>query len=754
VQNPWSRAGVLSGTAARLIVMTLVAALLAAGITLPFIGITGIAVRDAAATFSGLPAGDLGQVPERSTLYDSNGNVIAYWYPGDIYRVPVSYGQIAPVMRDAIVAIEDDLFYKQGALDPRGTLRALFSNSSGGQLQGASTLAQQYVKNVRVLQAGRNAEAVRQAAYPTFQRKIQQLREAAAVEHEMTQKQLLANYLNVAYFSNSAYGIQVAAGVYFSKTARQLNLPEAALLAGMVQSPTAYNPVSNPAAALARRTEVLTRMAQLHYITKAQATAAEHTKLDLKTSVAPLETGCTSPSAAESGFFCNYVQNVLEVDYPSIWKQVNTTGGLRIYTTLNMQDQLAADHGVDYVMPHYSYAFNPHRNADAEVLIQPGTGAVRAIAIDRKFGNGPGEDDIDFAVNSTYGGSTDGVQTGSSSKIFTLITALKDGYPFGHSIKIVSPSVVGPYYNCHHQYAGTFNVTNSEGPSGKGGETWQLYSASVASINVYFAHLEQQVGLCQTVQTAVEMGMTRADGTQLLKPDKALGVNGLSADNVTSFTLGSVGVSPMSMAAAYASVAARGWYCPPNALTKIETSRGKLLPLKPHGCHRDMSRAVADAANYILQGVLNNPLGTAYGHGIGRPAAGKTGTSNSGYYAAFAGYTPTLAGYVDVFNPIGPTTAAGEMLGEGSCYRDVGDDFPSCPGQMYGDNAPRATWEYTFLRAQLGYPVPFVSPPGYFFAQGAGDSPVIVQPKPKKGKGSPPPGSPPGSPPPTGPHHH
>jgi membrane peptidoglycan carboxypeptidase len=228
-------------------------------------------------------------------------------------------------------------------------------------------------------------------------------------------------------------------------------------------------------------------------------------------------------------------------------------------------------------------------------------------------------------------------------------------------------------------------------------------------------------------------------------------VNGLSADNVTSFTLGSVGVSPMSMAAAYASVAARGWYCPPNSITKIATSSGKLLPLKPHGCHRDMSRAVADAANYILQGVLNNPLGTAAGHGIGRPAAGKTGTSNSGYYAAFAGYTPTLAGYVDVFNPIGPTTAAGQMLGLGSCYRDVGDDFPSCPGQMYGDNAPRATWEYTFLRAQLGAPIPFVSPPGYFFAQGAGDSPVIVQPKPKNPKRGGPPGGPP---PPGGPHHH
>ncbi len=751
MQNPWRRAGALYGTVGRLIVVTVVAALFAAGLTLPFVGVLGIATRDAANTFNTLQVGSLGQTPTRSVLYDSEGQVIAYFYPGDVYRVPVSYSQVSPVMRNAIVAIEDDAFYKQGALDPRGTLRALFSNSSGGQLQGASTLAQQYVKNVRVLQAGSNQAAAYAAAYPGLQRKVQQLRIAATIEHEMTQDQLLAAYLNVAYFDNHAWGIQVAAERYFSESAAQLTLPQAALLAGIVQSPTVYDPVANPGPATVRRNEVLNRMAVLHYISRAQESAAEHSRLGLHMSAAPLETGCFSPQIANtSAFFCDYVQHLLERNYPSVWSEISTTGGLRIYTTLNIRDQNAADKAVNYVEPRHSSIYNGNDNADTEVLIQPGTGAVRAIAINRKFGTGPGEDDIDYAVNYQYGGDTDGVQTGSSSKIFTLITALKQGYPFGHPIKVVSPADVGPYYNCQGVQVGDFHVVNAEGNTPKGGEVYELYSATVGSINVYFAHLEQQVGLCNVVKTAADMGMTRADGTSLLRPDRALGL--YPADDLTSFTLGSVGVSPMSMAAAYASVAARGMYCTPDPLTKIVVAAtGQELPLQADACHRDMSKAVADAANYILSGVLVS--GTAAGRAIPIGHAGgiaaKTGTANSGFYAAFAGYTPTLAAYASVFNPIDPTLPSGQMIGyPNSCYREVPTGAQACPGQMYGDNAPGATWEYTFMRAPLGRDVQFVAvPPGsIFWSLGNGNvEKPVRQPKPKHGK--------PGRPPPPGPVH-
>jgi membrane peptidoglycan carboxypeptidase len=710
--------------------------LLLAATALPLVGITGIAVRDAANTFDTLQVGKLGAAPVMSILYDTEGKPIAYFYPYDVYRVPVSYDQIAPVMRRAIVAIEDDTFFEQGALDPRGTLRALVSTGSGSQLQGASTLAQQYVKNVKILQAGTNQKAAEEAYAPNLQRKIQQLRLAAAVEHELTPDQLLTSYLNVAFFDNHAYGIQVAAQTYFSKNASQLTLPEAALLAGIVQSPTAYDPVAHPAAALQRRSEVLTRMWQLHYVPKAEALAAEKSPLGLKMSSTPQDIGCASslPVVAKSAFFCDYVEHVLKLDYPSVWSDIQDSGGLAIHTTLNMRDQLAADRAVNYVEPAHNAAINPGRNADTEVLLQPGTGDVRAIAVNRTYGSGPGEDDIDYAVNLQYGGDQDGVQTGSSSKIFTLITALKQDIPFGHTIKVENPETYPPFPTCDGRYAVTTGqVFNAEAPF-KGSEEWQLNEATVQSVNNYFYNLEEQVGLCNVVKTAVDMGMTRADGTSLMKYDHALRGNGLPAYNYTSFTLGSVGVSPMSMAAAYASVAARGWYCSPQAITSIEVAAThKQLPVRPASCHRDMSRGVADAANYILQGVLDQPGGTAYGRAIpGHDVAGKTGTANDGYFAAFAGYTPTLASYTSVFNPVNPIRD--NMVGSDACYRDLSG--PECPSQMFGDNAPAATWEYTFLRAQLGPDVPFVSPPASYFSEGDGLGAPTTN-GPKKGKGGP-----------------
>jgi membrane peptidoglycan carboxypeptidase len=540
-------------TIGRLILVTAAAALLVAASVVPVVTIAGIAARDTAKTFNTLPVGQLGAAPVRSVLYDSGGDVIAYLYPYDVYRVPVSYDQIAPVMRNAIVAIEDSSFYSQGALDPRGTVRALLHNSGGSGLQGASTIAQQYVKNVKVLQAGNDQKAIANAVYPNLQRKILDLRLAADVEHELTQNQLLASYLNVAYFNNHAWGIEVASQVYFSEHASQLTLPQAALLAGIVQSPSAYDPVANPGAAKYRRNTVLQRMWQLHYISHATYLAAAKTPIVLTMSSAPLQTGCTSPGAANEAFFCDYVQHVLENDYPSIWNQINNAGDLAIYTTMNMQDQVAADNAVNYVQPDGNYSANPGNNADTEVLIQPGTGAVQAIAVNRVYGSGGYDDSIDYAVNSQYGGDPYGVQTGSSSKIFTLITALEQGLPFGHQISIQNPQTIGPFSSCSGQYVPPHSFSNAEAAF-SGTETYMMAEATVESVNTYFVNLEKQVGLCNVVRTAVAMGMTRADGGSLLQPDKSLGLQ--SADNVSSFTLGAVGVSPMSMAAAYATVAA------------------------------------------------------------------------------------------------------------------------------------------------------------------------------------------------------
>jgi membrane peptidoglycan carboxypeptidase len=720
--------------------VSLVAGVLAAVALLPVVGVAGVAVRDAAKTFNNLPVAGLGQVPSRSELFDASGHPLAYYYPGrrnnPIYRVPVRFNQIAPVMRDAIVAIEDARFWQHGALDLRGTLRAIALDLGGHTVQGGSDLAQQYVKNACVLTAQTKAQQ-NECISPTLARKLIELRIAAVVEHKMTKAQLLTAYLNAAYFENSAYGIQVAAQRYFSTSAKKLTLTESALLAGLVENPLNYDPVTNPEAALARRATVLQQMAKFGYISQATANRASRAPIGLHLSSVPLQTGCISPQVAKAAYFCDYVLAVMAHDkaYRKAYSELTTTGGLKIYTTVRMKDQRAADRAVNYVLPNNETA-NPNHDVDTEVMVQPGTGKIRAIAVNRPYGFGPGQNSIDYAVNTQYHGGA-GVQTGSSSKLFTLVTALKEGIPFGFTLKVHDGEMAGPYYSCNHTLVLPFQVHNSDG--GENG-TIPLYFGTTASINAFYASLEAKVGLCNVVKTAASMGLERADGISLLHWDPNLPKGSREpADQISSFTLGSVNVSPMGMAGAYATVASGGIYCRPIAITQITGPGGGQLPVESAGCHRVLSPGVAAAANYVLSGVLVS--GTAGGRGIGRPAAAKTGTANSGYYAAFAGYTPTLVGYVSVFNPIDPTTIhydgkPGAMLNcPEATYRAYPGGYVTCSGQMFGDMGPGSTWELSFLHAALGQPKAFGPVPGIYFSLGSGSAPVAPPKKKKKGGG-------------------
>jgi len=704
-----------------LAVMSVVAGILAGGMALAIAGMAGIATRDAAETFNDLSVPSLAQLPTRSELVDSSGNLIAYYYPNHIYRVPVSYNQIAPVMWEAAVAIEDSRYFQHGALDLRGTLRAIATDLLGGQVQGGSSIAQQYVKNALLLTALTRQQ--RDAAVSADSaRKIRELRMAANVEREMTADQLLAAYLNVAYFENEAYGVEVAAERYFSTTAARLSLTQAATLAGLVQNPSRYNPLASASAARSRRNVVLGRMAQLGYISHARAAAAVRAPLGMRFSPSSPQEGCTSASARVAAWFCDYAIAELRTNpgYGDAWQELNTIGGLKIYTTMNPQDQRAAQDAVSYMVPAPPSAFNPGQNAAAEVLIQPGTGHIQAIAVDRRYGTARGQDSIDYAADTAQNGGI-GVQTGSSSKLFTLITALKRGIPFGFSMSIVSPAVVGPYYNCRGQPTGPFPVSNAEG-AGKG--TYSLYTGTTKSINVFFARLEQRVGLCNVVRTAVSMGVHRADGGALLTAAGKAGTPSYQppADDLPSFTLGSVGVSPMTMAAAYATVAAGGIYCAPVAIDKIVAGNGSELPVASAGCHRVFAPIVVEAATYILGGVLTT--GTAKGDGVTRngifiPQAGKTGTANSFDFAAFGGYTPRLAGYVSMFNPAGPFDHP--MVGYASCYRSL-DGAPDCPDSVFGANVGQI-WQMTFESADLGSTVGFFTPVpanSGFFRDGTG----------------------------------
>jgi membrane peptidoglycan carboxypeptidase len=318
------------------------------------------------------------------------------------------------------------------------------------------------------------------------------------------------------------------------------------------------------------------------------------------------------------------------------------------------------------------------------------------------------------------------VQIGSTGKVYVMVTALEQGIPFGYSKDVGFSADVSGYTNCKGNLTQPWQVHNDE--SERGGH-YTLYTGTTFSINVFFAYLEQKVGLCNVVRTAAKMGLTWPDGKSLLKADPKSG-NKDSADNYPSFTLGAVNVAPIDVAASDAVLPARGIYCHPIVITKIVTMNGAKLPVESPKCHRVLSTEVADAANYILQGDLTG-MGTAPGDAIGRPAAAKTGTADQYVSAFFVGYTPHLLGAVWVGNPASPYHFP--MGGyPGSCYR------AGCPGVMYGSMAPGQTWQMTFLHARLGAPAGFVpvSPSSEFYSMGNGQvSPTPPKPKPSHGGG-------------------
>jgi membrane peptidoglycan carboxypeptidase len=731
--------------------MSALGGVLAAAMVLPVVAATGILVRNTSDKFTTL-ALNTSSLPQRSEIYDRQGNLITYVYgvdlgPGMTYtgldRQPVSYGQISPNVLEAIVAIEDNRYWQRGALDIKGTFRALVNDLEHKPIQGGSTIEQQYVKGVLVLQGLGSPAAEKAATAATLSRKLDQLRMAVQIAHTMSRQQILAGYLNNAFYGSGAWGIEAAAETYFHTTAAKLTLPQAATLAGIVEDPTRYDPLLNPAESVQRRNTVLGRMRDTKVLSAAAAADAMKQKLGLNQGA--VQSGCSANTVGNDAFFCDYVIHTILLDKTfgattQDRAKALATGGLQIYTTLSPQDQNAATNAVNFVMPARDHYYNPAHNADTEVLLQPGTGKILAIAEDRPYGTGKNQTEIDYAVNSAYGGGA-GVQTGSSSKLFTLITALEQGVPFGFQMTVPGSTTVGGYYNCKGQPTGTYDpasgtlgfpVTNSEGP---GTTTDSLYTGTTNSINVFYAKLEQKVGLCNVVHTAVDLGMTRVDGKSLLSWD---GKYQPPADDLPTFTLGVVNVSPMSMAAAYATVASGGVYCKPTAITKVIDSNGKSLPVPTAGCHRVLTSDVANAVNYILQGVLTTGTAGNIGGISGYQAAGKTGTSNvaSGNgtpFAAFGGYTSNLVGYVSVFNPLSPTRYT--MTGYSACYQLEYGGL-ECPGEMFGANAPGSTWHMTFDHANLSGSHDFgqVSPYSQLWSQGNGQ--VVKQPpKPKTGKG-------------------
>ena len=294
-----------------MVAVAAVMGVLVAGLAIPFAAVTGLSTRTAAEGVSKIPT-DLTAEPlaQRTRIVGRDGALLATLY--DQNRVNVSLAQVAPIMRKAIIAIEDYRFYQHGALDLRGTLRAFVTNqANNGTTQGGSSITQQMVKMTLVSQAKTRAERLAATA-DTYQRKINELRYAIAFEQKYPKDWILERYLNIAYFGDGAYGIEAASRHYFSKPATRLNLREAAMLAGLVKNPTGYDPTNDPARARDRRNTVLSRMAELNVISRSEAQRAEANALGLD--VTATRNGCVSSPAP---FFCDYTVQYLLADKAS-----------------------------------------------------------------------------------------------------------------------------------------------------------------------------------------------------------------------------------------------------------------------------------------------------------------------------------------------------------------------------------------------------------------------------------------------------
>lgn len=614
---------------------SVLAGLLVAGLSLPLVGGMGLAARDTAEGFDSLPAElDIPPLPQRSRILAADGSLIATFYEQN--RVEVALSDVAPVMRQAVIAIEDSRFYDHGGIDVRGTVRAFINNQSGEDVQGGSTLTQQYVKQVLLATAEAmtdpaKRDAARKAAVEqSYSRKLRELRYAVALEQQFTKEQILERYLNIAYFGARAYGVEAAAKRYFRTTARELTLTQAATLAGIVQQPTAYDPTRNPERALERRNVVLARMQEIGVATPQEVAEAKAAPLGLKEQKR-LDNGCQESKVA---FFCDFVLKTILNDEAfgkdlSDRRRLLLQGGLTITTTLDRETQRAAQDALSaYVDPR-------DKVASALATVQPGTGEIRAMAVSRGYGDGKGEIKFNPATDRAYGGSS-GFQAGSTFKPFVAAAALEKGYPFSYPIYAPYQADIGDVEGCSGTLTDEwkpFNETESENG------TYTLQTGIEGSINTYFAQLEERVGVCRPWEIAQSLGMNRADGKPLDGPFKA-------------FTLGIDEVSPLSMAEAYASFAARGLHCSSIAILEVTDPNGARLDVPKADCQQVLDQEIADGINTLLQGVMTR--GTGVRASIGRPAAGKTGTTNRRVSVWFVGYTPELSTAVWAGNPSPP----------------------------------------------------------------------------------------------------
>ena len=563
-----------------------------------------------------------------SQFYDCKGNVI-YTTLSVERRIPITMDKIPKHVQQAFISIEDNRFYDHGGIDLRGTSRAIVSTLSGREVQGGSTITQQLAKNAFLTQER------------TITRKIKEAFLSYALESKYTKEEILCLYLNRIYFGQGAYGIESASWLYFNRPTKDLTLAQAASLAAIPKSPNYFNPFANPKDSKARQELVLDQMLKYGYINQEQCTAAK--KADLQLSKANEKTDA-SPN---SYFYDMIIQQVIEeLGADALYKD-----GLKIYTTIDMDMQQAATDSLKVVTDNYSgYSSATKKLQVALVAVEPKTGAIKAML------GGRGGDKFNRAYLATR-------QPGSAFKPVVYAAAMANGFTPASVIE-----------DKEEDFGGGWKPRNSD---------WQehgkvsLRTALVKSLNIPTVKIARAVGVEKVIQTAENMGIsTLVDNGKYNDTNLAMSLGGLTK-----------GVNPLEMAGAYAVFANNGVYVKPYSISKIVDRSGKVLYE-----HKKVAREAIRAKDaYLVTNMLQDVLvwGTGGGAGIGRPAAGKTGTTDSSIDAWFVGYTPNLS------------TAVW-----------CGYDDNTSMGRMYGSGAPLDTWQTFMINAHRNIAVSYFQNPG------------------------------------------
>lgn len=686
------------------VAVSVITGVVSAGLALPAVGVGSASVEGASTLFDQLPASlEEGPLAQQSVMLAADGTEIARFFWQN--RKEVDIKDISQDMQDATVAIEDYRFFEHGGVDLEGIGRAVVFNMLSSETQGGSTLTQQYVKNVLVEASNSKGDrdgigaAKESQGAAGYARKLREAKLAVAVEKKYGKMEILNRYLNINNYSGSpnSYGVQAAAYHYWGKSAKDLNLEQSAMLAGIVKNPSLYNPEKNPEGTLERRNVVLKTMLTRDFIDQKQYDEAVKTKLDLKITQTP--NGCAAAGGA--AFYCDYVQRIIETDKAfgdsvEDRREKLQRGGLTIKTSLNPKMQKAAEKAVKKRVPAKDASGAGH----TAVTVEPGTGKVPAMAQNKNYtvssDEKSGDTNLNYNVDAKYNGGS-GFQVGSTWKPFVLAAWLKSGRSLSTTVNATKrnfPAGSWKYNGCPNN-GGNWDPNNAG--DGKGQSSMTALNATKQSVNTAYAAMANQLNMCSIKDTAQDLGVRYGSGDSLDTTFDSGGVK-LTQALLPSSVLGATEVAPIDMAAAYGVFASGGTYCRPTPISEITDRSGKKIDIPQAGCKRVLDKKIAAGVAFALTQTFNG--GTTSGLGIGVPAGAKTGTTNFEVGSTWLlGFTKKLSTAVWTGDPRGTRDWRKNSKGK-------------VRGTIYGATFSGKTWQaymrkaVKYTKGNTGFPSP------------------------------------------------